>query len=169
VRILGLPLPEAEAHDPIAVMRHVHERVLSPILRGAVEKGLLRTIPTVDQILETAHVLPAKPNTAAPIICRFFSRNTRALIFRLKKEYADRLLGTTGNSQHSRGNGKLRYPIYEDLTRTNFFKMRAIAQHEAVHSCWSVSGSLRFKLNGENRIRKVKNILDSVDKIIENS
>jgi len=109
------------------------------------------------------------PKYASFIICRFYSRNTRAMIFRLKKEFADRLPGTTGNSQHSRGNGKFRYPIYEDLTRTNFFKMRAIAQHEAVHSCWSVSGHLRFKLNGENRIRKVKNILDPVEKIIETS
>jgi len=166
IRILNLPIPSSESSDPLAVMEHVHDKVLSPILRGAVENGLLTSVPPALEILETAHVLPSKPNSTPAIICRFYSRNIRSLIFKLKKDFAARLPGTSGNGAGRKGNGPLRFPIYEDLTRTNFFKMRAIAKHEKVHSCWSVSGALRFRLKDEDTVRKVANIFDPVEKII---
>jgi len=90
----------------------------------------------------------------------------RALIFRYKKDFAPRLPGTTGNGAGSKGNGQIRYPVFEDLTRLNFFKLRSIAKNENVHSCWSVSGSLRFRLKNDEIVRKVKNIYDPVEKII---
>ena len=71
----------------LQVMQHLYDRLLKPILEGAVRKGLMSSIPPVDAILETAHVLPGKMDTK-PIIARFFTRNIRSLVFRLKKEFA---------------------------------------------------------------------------------
>ena len=61
---------------------------------------------------------------------------------------------------------KLAFPFYEDLTTANFKKMHAIAQDSRVMACWSVSGPLRYWLNGEGRIRRVPNIFDTVNNII---
>lgn len=173
IRILDLPIPADEAEDPLRVMQHVYDGVLAPILKGAVQQKALTFLPPVDQILETAHILPSKPNSVPPIICRFYSRNIRALIFRFKRDFAPRHPADRQQQQQQQPgsskrmvSGKFKHPLFEDLTRTNFHKMRALASHELVQSCWSVSGNLRFKLKNEERIRRVKCVFDPIEKII---
>ena len=73
VRILGMPIPSEEETEPEKVMKHLYDKLLRPILEGAVKKGLLSSIPPVDDILETAHVLPGKMEVK-PIIARFFTK-----------------------------------------------------------------------------------------------
>lgn len=170
VRILGLPIPEEEASSPELVMQHVYNKALLPILQGAREKGTLATIPTAEELLETAHILPAKPDTINPIIARFYTRNLRNLVLRLKRDHAPRLPVEQGRSRSApQRPGKFAYPIYEDLTRINFQKMRALAQHELVESCWSINGALRFKMKDDdtNTIRRVKSVFMSVEEIIK--
>lgn len=166
VRILNLPIPSDLSEDNFAVMQAVFDSVLYPILQGAVETGALHKIPHYDEILETAHVLPAKAGTTPPIICRFYSRNMKALIFRLKKDFAPRQ--SPGNSSGSSKSppSKFLFPLYEDLTRANFHKMRSLAAHDLVHSSWSVSGNLRFKLKSGDKVYRVKNNLDPIEKIL---
>ena len=53
---------------------------------------------------------------------------------------------------------KLAYPFFEDLTTANFRKMWALVADSRVLACWSVAGQLRFRLNGEEEIRKVDDI-----------
>ena len=169
IRILNLSIPTEDTTQPEKVMQHVYTKVLEPLFRGAVEKKLIREIPPMERVLETAHILPAKPGSPNPVITRFFSRNVRAMMFRMKREYASRLpasnaAGRSGSVQ--RLAGKYEFPFYEDLTRHNFDKMRAIAQHEKVQSCWSVSGVLRYKLVGAAEIRKVSDTFESVETIL---
>ena len=171
VRILNLPIPADDATQPERVMQHVYTKVLEPLLRGAVEKKLLREIPPVERVLETAHILPAKSDSTNPIIARFYTRNIRAMMFRMKKEFAARLpvsatAGRSGGNQREKSAGKYAFPFYEDLTKHNFAKMRAIAQHTRVESCWSVSGILRYKVVGKSEIKKVKDVFESVETII---
>jgi hypothetical protein len=176
IRVLNLPIPQADATDPLKVMQHLYDKILLPIFQGAVEQGLLQQIPPVNQILETAHILPSKPNTINPIIARFYSRNIRALIFRLKKDFAPRhdppqpapnTRRTPSQQQHQEQRGKYKYLIFEDLTRITFNKMRAISQREEVESCWSVSGQLKFKLKNDQTVRKVKSIFANIDDILK--
>ena len=82
-----MSIPSEDETDPEKVMQHVYDRLLKPILEGAVKEGRMSTIPPVDAILETAHVLPVIMDTK-PIIARFFTRNIRSLVFKLKKEFA---------------------------------------------------------------------------------
>lgn len=165
IRILNLAVPEEEASEPEKVMQHVHNKLLLPILKGAKEKGLLHTIPAVDTILETAHILPAKEGAVPAIICRFYSRNIRAMIFRLRKECAPR--EQVEQPARSERFGRYQYPFYEDLTRPNFMKLRALAQHERVQSCWSVNGIIKFKLKDSETIRKVKSVFATVEDILK--
>jgi len=58
---------------------------------GAVERKIITTVPTtVDQILELAHVLPGKAGHPKPVIMRFLNRNTKDMVFKLKKFYSPR-------------------------------------------------------------------------------
>jgi hypothetical protein len=171
IRILNLPIPAFEASCPEAVMRHVHHSVLEPIFQGALAKGLIKDIPAVETVLETAHILPAKGNSIPPIIARFYTRNIKSMLFRLKKEFAVREASNNNSNSTASNNrpsqGRFRHPFYEDLTRHNFAKLRAISQHELVESAWSVSGSIRFKLKDEILVRKVKSVFASVDDIVK--
>jgi len=165
IRVLGMQLPASDSSDPHRVMQHVYNKLLLPIFKAAQATGQLRSIPDVESVLETAHVLPAKPDTIPAIICRFYTRNIRALVFRLRRDHAPREEPEQGGRGHQRP-GRYLFPFYEDLTRLNFAKLRAISQHEKVQSCWSVSGSLRFKLKDDDTVRRVKSVFATVEDII---
>jgi uncharacterized protein YhaN len=68
IRVLNMNIPPDEITDPFKVMNHLYNRLLLPIFQGAVEQGLLNTIPPVEQVLETAHILPSKPGSTPPIL-----------------------------------------------------------------------------------------------------
>jgi hypothetical protein len=110
----------------------------------------------------------------------------REIIFRLKKNYAPRMHprdggnrgggtggdGASGGARRAGGGeedrGKFSYPIYEDLTRATFLKMRAISQDERVKSCWTIKGQIKFTLKkNENEVKKVVSLLDPLDSILK--
>ena len=185
-RVLNIPTTEAEEADPEAMKSKVYNLALRPLLEGAVSVGKLKEVPSAEQVLEVAHVLPGKPGLHKPIIMRFYNRNIRNLCFQLKKDFAERepprgpggqqqQAGGTkskrsgeqeGGSSSGQGVGRYRYPLYDDLTKANLAKMRAIAQDERVLACWSVNGQLRFKLKESNVVKKVTSILDPVEVIL---
>lgn len=167
IRILNLKVPEEDASNPAKVMQLVYQQVLLPILQGAKDKGQLHNIPAAEDLLETAHILPAKPDAINPIIARFYTRNLRNLVLRLKKDYAARQPTEPGRMRSGPPKpGKYIHPIYEDLTRQNFQKMRAISQHESVEACWSVNGALKFKLKNSANIKRVKSVFATVEEIL---
>jgi hypothetical protein len=168
IRVINMKLPQNDATEPHRVMQNVYDRLLLPILQGALSNKLIKSIPSVDQILETAHILPCKPGATPPIIARFYSRNIRALFFKLKKDFAPRSPPEPSNGARNRepSVGKLQFLLFEDLTRPTFNKMRALSQHEMVENCWSVSGALRFKLKNDTNIYKVKSVFSTVEQIL---
>jgi hypothetical protein len=113
---------------------------------------------------------------------RFFSRNIRNLIFQLKRDFAAReerrpssgvtqdVRGEGGTGREAGGSergGRFLYPLYDDLTKANLAKMRAIAQDDRVQSCWTVGGQIKFKLKDSNAVRKVVSIHDDLDTILK--
>jgi len=171
IRILDLAVPrDQDASNPDVIMRLVFNKILLPIFEGAVQRKILTEIPSYDTILETAHILPSKPNQTAPIIARFFSRNIKSMVFRLKKDFATRQQNQQQPAVSQPGTkarpARLAHPFYEDLTTANFQKMRAIASDKRVLACWSVAGQLRFRLHGVDKVAKVANIYSTVEDII---
>jgi hypothetical protein len=174
IRAVGLAIPSTDENDNFKVREHLFEKVLKPILAGAVEQGLLPQIPRAEEILERAHILPSKRDGPKPIIARFYCREIRALVFKLKKQYAPRApatetRNTRNGSQSSPSPGKLLYQIFDDLTKTNFLKMKAIGDDNRVEQCWAANGQLKFKLVGNQQVRRVISVFDSIDKIIGSS
>jgi hypothetical protein len=168
IRVHGLPLTTSRETDSTYVKEQLYDRVLLPILQGAVEEGDLSDIPPVERLIEHAHILPTREkDKVKPIIARFYSRDMRGLIFKHKRAYAPRDQPSPSRAASGREErGRVRFSIFEDLTKMNFTKMRAIASHESVEACWSTGGQLRFKMMDSDAIKKVKNILDPVEKII---
>lgn len=155
VRVLNLRLPKADATQPIQVMRHVYNNVLLPILEGARDDGEIDDIPSCDSILETAHILPSKQDKIPPIICRFYNRNVRALIFRMKKKHAIR-----DPPEPRQKMGKFTHPIYEDLTRPNFNKYLAVSKTPGVTAVWTINGSIRYKMENDENVYKVQKVFE---------
>jgi hypothetical protein len=144
-----------------AVKKIVYDSLLLPIFKGAVAKGDMMNIPPVENILENAHILPVKGDGKKPVIVRFFEREVRDIVFRNKKEHAPR-----GRPAHAGQPGRYLFPFFEDLTKTNFAKMRAIAAHESVAACWSSRGNLKYKLKDSEAVRSVHNVFDPIEKIL---
>ena len=172
VRVTGLKIPTEDECDSNMVKIHLYEQFLRPILEGAVSKNILPILPTACEIIERAHVLPAKDKVVKPVIARFYCRDMHALVFRLKKEFApqESTRATTRNGGAA-GEGpsrpaRLRYQMYDDLTRINFKKMKAIGDDKRVDQCWSTNGQLKFKLVGSDTVKTVKSVFDTIDNII---
>jgi hypothetical protein len=193
-RVLNIPLTQEEESNNCAVASKVYDLVLLPILRGAVERKLLPEVPRVEQLLEMAHILPGKAGEPKPVIIRFYNRNVKEIVFKTKKYYAPRAEGGRGGGRRPSGDGgdrsgggggrsssgdlaeeaggfegrgRYSFPLYEDLTRATFKKMRALADDDRVKACWSVKGQLRFVLHrSPNDVKKVVSLMDTLDTIL---
>ena len=168
VRVFGLSI-DGEESDSLSVMSTLYNKLYLPILEGAVHRKRLPSIPPLHQLIQTAHVLPGKDNKPKPILCRFFSSHIKTLIMQLKKDFAPRATSTLAPSPSFSSTNKLPpllYPVYDDLTRDAFRLMRAISSHKEVQSCWSVGGSIKFRIIDSAVIKSVRSIYDTVDNII---
>jgi len=110
-RALNIPLTSEEEANNYIVADKVYKLLLLPILQGAVEREILPSVPTVDQLLELAHVLPGKPGQPKPIIMRFLNRNVKDIIFSLKKFYAPREEGLRVGAGAGASRGGPRGPV----------------------------------------------------------
>ena len=173
IRIFKLQI-DGDEKDPIVVAQEVYHKLLGPIFQGAVEMKRFRYLPTADQCIVTAHILPGKDNKIKPILVRLVSGHIRTLIMQLKKDFAPKapLLKSAASKAPAPGAaGSPRpppqlYSVFEDMTKDAFQLMRALSSHERVHSCWCSGGQLRFRLVDNENIMKVQSIYDSIEKII---
>ena len=168
MRILNLEIPKDSEVDTRFVMNAVYDTLLLPILEGALANGDIDHVPDCNSLLETAHILPGKKDSAKPIIARFYSRYWRNLVFRNRKEFAPREVGNAAAStRNSTAKGaRMRFPFFEDLTRATFKKLGDIKNQERVVSAWTVNGSIRFKIKDNNNVFRVSSINESIDDII---
>jgi hypothetical protein len=169
IRVNNLPLSPDEEKIPAKVMGKIFNELILPILTGAHQHGAIDSIPTLQNTIETAHVLPGKPNTPKPVIVRFFSRHVKQTLFRFKKEFSPKppTLSTSSSSSPSQRSPRQLYPFYEDLTRDTFLKMRALAADQRVSACWTVGGQIRFRLTSNpDVVHRVKTVYESVDAIL---
>jgi hypothetical protein len=114
-RVHNLQLQAGTESDPRRVMESVYHKLITPMFNDALSKGAISTIPTVSQILEMAHPLPAKSGQIKPIIVRFRSRYERDFMFQFKKEFAPREEPPGGAARGTHGDQRpprLQFPFY---------------------------------------------------------
>jgi hypothetical protein len=161
IRVFNMEL-DGDNNNNRNVKQQVYDKLLRPVLDGAVTKGRLDNIPTAEQLLETAHILPGKDGKTKPIICRFYDRFYRTVFLQLRKEFAPR-----AKAMPPSGTAAYLYPAYEDMSSDMFKKMREMNNHANVKSCWAAGGYLRFKLEDNDTIYRVHCIYDPVEKIVK--
>jgi hypothetical protein len=145
-------------------MHTVFEKALRPIFEGAKKRSLIPAIPDCDDVLETAHILPAKASDRPkPIIARFYSRNVRAMVFGLKKELAPTTTITTKGGETKTVH---LYPIYEDLTKPAHQLLQDLLKDPRTGPVWTIGGHIRYRLKNDDTVRKVVSVFDSVDDIL---
>ena len=173
MRCLNIPLPQNGESDTRAVMTAVFNSLIKPILEGAKSKGEIAAIPACSELIEMAHVLPAKGTAPKPVIVRFYSRFWRNLVFRHRKEFAPREESTNNsNSSNNTRSGagraaRMKFPFYEDLTRATFKKLCDIKQEPDIISAWTVNGTIRFRVKDNNTTFKVSHLFESVEEIVK--
>jgi hypothetical protein len=149
-------------------MEAVYNNLVHPIFTGALQKGAIDSIPSIQAAIETAHILPGKPNTPKPIIVRFTSRHLKKTLFTFKKDFSPKIPPSSSSTSPPSRGPRLMYPFYEDLTRDTFMKMKALAAGQRVTACWSVGGQLHYRLTSNPEVvKRVKSVYDSVESIIE--
>jgi len=167
VRVNKLKINGDES-DPNNVREQLYNTVFLPILQGAAQRGLGVPVPTAEQLIEMAHVLPGKTDAPKPIICRFQSRILKGAIMSHKKDFAPRV--RTGAAAAAAREGRpppMLYPIYEDLTRDTYVKMLELSRDTRVAACWSVGGQLRYRLNSDPTTTvKVKSVFAPISEIL---
>jgi hypothetical protein len=160
VRVHNLPLDGIDEREPPAVMKKVYDAVFLPILQGAVSNKAISHIPSCYEIIEMAHPLPGNQTGTKPVIVRFFNRNIKSLLFRHRKEFAEKI-------EQAGLRPKYKYPFVDDLTRDNYAKMKQLQGDARVHSCWSAGGTLRYKLVGSDAIKRVQSVYMTNDEILK--
>ena len=168
IRVIGLNIPEADKHNNFAVRNILYRSLLCPILEGAVAAGDIPQVPPAEQLIERAHILPSSPTKPSVVIARFFSRDYKDLCFKHRKQhqpYSTAQVLTRSNTRPTPP--RPLYQMYEDLNRSIFTKMRALATHDSVHAAWTSSGTIRFRLKSDpSTVLKVRRPLDTVEKIL---
>jgi hypothetical protein len=163
VRVNNLSLEGVDDRDPPAIINKVYSTVFLPILKGAVSKQAITSVPSCFETIEMAHTLPGRGDKPKPIIVRFFNRNLKSLLFRHRKEFAVKTeVPGSGNTR-----SRYVYPFHDDLTRDTYAKMKKMQADPRVHACWSSGGTLRYKLSEAGEVKRIFSVYASNDDIIK--
>jgi chromosome segregation ATPase len=73
VGVFNIPLSDEEKKDGTTTKEKTYELAFLPILQGALEAGEISAIPSAEERLETAHVLPGKPGSIKPVRCSYIT------------------------------------------------------------------------------------------------
>ena len=167
IRCLNIPLDKERESDTRYVMQQVYDVLLKPILNGAVENDEIPAVPSCDNLIEMAHILPAKKDSNKPVIVRFYSRFMRSLVFRHRKNFAPREEKAAVPQGGANKVPRMLYSFFEDLSKETYAKLTEIKREPEVQSAWTVSGSIRFKIKNSEQIFKVQSLSESFADIVE--
>ena len=167
VRLFGLSISEEEKVDGgKSLIKRVYDQIVKPVLAAA------KTNKQIVAIVDAYRIRPgmSKPTISGqplplppPIIVKFANPAVRLAFLRNKRA------NLPNPSVDESAAGTRRYTVVEDLTGTNYKKLRELADSSEVDKAWSVDRRLRFIIMGDKTVRRVKSVFDSVTDIINNS
>jgi len=166
LRVFGVGVTEDEIKErgaEEATCKKVYDKVLLPILRGAVSKGLISEVPTIRQTLSCGYrsgkeMVDAQGRTIPPpLVVKFMSKEIRDAVLRSKKEFIP------NPSTAEKAGGVRRFSLVEDLTRPTHQLFRELVADERV------DGRLRFTKSGEenSRVYKALSPFSTVEELLK--
>ena len=160
IRILGLAVKKDDS--PIAILNHVYETIVNPVLVAAHQKGELdMPFPSRRFIIDSAFAIPSKNPTSCPVIVKFASSFIRNLIFSYKNDVLPKIPDPVTHRIRSK------FAIYEDLTPANFAHLRALTEDPRTTSIWTYNGMVKFRVKDSETIYRSRSITDTVDSILK--
>ena len=171
VRVLGIQLTEEESNAPDPdkyIAKKVYDRILQPLLTGAKNNNLTKSIPTLSSTIASASRLgrhhPKGPAANSPIIITLQDSIIKSLLFRSKKNH---LPSPTASEQAS---GIKYFLLAEDLIYPTFSALKLIREHKLVDRAWTVEGRIRFTRTDDKdkvkRVHKVSSVYDDIESIL---
>ncbi len=149
VRVFDLPI-SGDSSDNTIVQSQLYQKLLLPILKGAKENGQISVIPTVDETIEVAHVLPGQKHNK-PVLCRFKSQRLKQLIMRNKKDFAPRVNSSKGDRP-----GAYCFPVFDDVTRDTYSLMKRLGADDRVQASWFANGTIKYRLVDSETILRAR-------------
>lgn len=173
IRVLNLEI-EGITDNYDSLVDQVYEKVLQPILTGAVTEGRLKTLPPRERLITSAHFLPGKDNKPKPIIVRLQNGVYRSIILQSQRKYGVRSdqpqhRSATRSTQPPRDAARpapLLHPVFEDSTAEMYRFKQMLAGRDDVAAAWIAGGSIRYKLVDSEVVKKVRSIYDPIESII---
>ena len=166
-RFFGISIGLDE-EDPAALSKRVYDSVVRPVLVAAKANKHIEAVPHLGNALKEVYrargsskplIVGQPPPPPPPIIVKFASSSIKKAFFMNKKA------SMPAPSALEMAAGIKRYTAVEDLTVVCYKKLREMNDCVDIDKVWSVEGKLRFTLPGDNTVRKVKSVFDSLQVI----
>jgi len=169
IRILGFPVLNEEssaAGDGGVRLRDlVYNRILKPVLEAAVrDRFILAPVAAqecIHKIFRAGRINQGASAPPPPIIVVLSSPLIRLAIFRYKSK------ALPAPNTVEKEAGAKRFYLVEDLTRPTHVMFKALQASESVAKVWTTDGQIRFMKNGDDTIKRVSNVFESLEKILE--
>ncbi len=157
IRVFDMPI-QGDVSDNSNVQTQLFNKLILPILKGAKEQGIINNIPSPDDTIEVAHILPGQ-KAIKPILCRFKSSRIKQVIMRSKKDHAPRSLGKGDKP------GPYSFPFYDDITRDNYSYMKKLSSDERVQACWYSGGAIKYRLTNSETILRIRSVYTDIEEL----
>jgi len=162
VRLFGFP----GSNDETNLAGRVYDRILKPILAAAKAKGDISSVPqinnVVDRVFRAGRFAAGANKPPPPVIIKFAATAAAARVAVLKNKRTS----MPSPSEGEKSTGIKRFVIAEDLTTPTYRKLQDLQKDERVTKAWTVGGEIWIVVGENSRPRKVKNVFDTVDKIL---
>jgi len=167
IRILGYPVLEDEtvaANDGGRFLRDkIFNRIIRPVLDVAVRDRFILSPPSAEETIMKIYRTGRSSvgGSPPPILVVFSSPLLRQALFRYKSKHLP------PPNTVEKAAGAKRFYVVEDLTKATHKLLKLLQADERVAKVWSMDGFIRFTRTGDDTIRRVSNVFEAVDKILE--
>ncbi len=166
VRLFNFPSFTGESLDNFkALATKVYERVLRPTLVAAKAAGDVGSVPQLQNVIESCFRIypqsPAPPSSPSPIIICLVNNSVKSAVMKHRKH-----IQSPSDSEKEATGGR-RFILVEDLTPEAHGLLKALQQDDRTEKVWSFNGHIHFTKPGVQGYKKVKNIFDPLDTILQ--
>lgn len=167
VRIFNFPIMKDEAVDNYkGLSQRVYDRILRPLMTAGKNAGDLATVPQIQNTTEACYRIftqrepePGKP--PPPVIVRLVSKAIKTAVLKQRR------LHMPAPSAGEKELGAKRFVIVEDLTPPTYSLLKMLQADERTEKVWTVNGQIHYSRPKTLGYKKVKNVFDTVDSILE--
>lgn len=167
VRIFNFPVMKDESADNYrALSQRIYDRILRPLMTAGKNAGDLPTVPQIQNTSEACYRIftqreyeEGKP--PPPVIVRLVSKAIKIAILKQRRQHMP------PPSAGEKELGAKRYVLVEDLTPPTYSLLKQLQADDRTEKVWTVNGQIHYSIPKKTGFKKVKNVFDSVDSILE--